>query len=329
MLQTFAAHTLSFFAAVSAPERPGSTTKDAPCVWFLTDLIGMPVVSEQGDRLGQVEDVLVRAGGDPAYFVLSYDAWFGAEERRFALPWGVLRASGAEAMRKDSARSFLLRLEPERLRAAPAFDASTWPSLANTEWTRDVDAYYAGDGARAGAVTAPITSADRASGSTADGSPARPPPLTWRATELRGLALATPRGDRLGELVQIALDARGRVSFATVAVGPVDVFRTSTAAVPWDSLVFALAGNDAEHLVVSLDATISKLELAPARTAGRPPGVEYCDAPWIARLYEYFRCAPYWSNGRERMATPRLPSAEHADRTPEHRSSREQGPKDV
>lgn len=97
---------------------------------------------------------------------------------------------------------------------------------------------------------------------------ARGPPSTpnaWRATRLGGVECATPEGDWLGGIEQIGIDTKGRVSFATVTVGPMGGSGQTVAAVPWDALNFALAGETGEHLLVTLDSTRAQLELAPPR----------------------------------------------------------------
>lgn len=264
----------------------GTGAKDAPCVWLLDDLIGMQVLSEQGDNLGQIEDVIVHVGGDASYAVLSLGAWSGASEKRLAMPWRVLRTVEAGKARQDSARTFVLLLDQGRLRSAPAFDEASWPTLANTDWAKAVDAYYAGDG---GAPSA---------------TELRLPPITWRATKLRGVELATPKGDRLGGLEQIAIDTNGRVSFATVAVGPMGGFGLTVSAVPWDALTFTLGGGADEQKLVTLDRTQAQLELAPQRPANRRAGTELCEPKWLARLYEYFACPPYWTSTGERVPLP-------------------------
>ena len=53
---------------------------------------GTPVYSDEGDKLGHIEDVMLhKASGQVAYAILSYGGFLGAGERYHPLPWSLLR----------------------------------------------------------------------------------------------------------------------------------------------------------------------------------------------------------------------------------------------
>ncbi len=260
---------------------PASDVKDAPCVWLTKDLIGMKVNSQQGDNLGKIEDVVVHPGGEPSYAVLSFGGWLGMGDKLFAMPWTVLKAVAPDTAKKDSASSLVLPLEKERLKTAPGFDKKSWPTMANPDWTKDVDAFYVGD-------KNPNTK-------KAIDAAARTSVITWRATELKGTDVRTPTGEDLGDIKEVAIDANGRVSYVALSVGGFLGVGERVVAVPWDALKFSLSGEKSDKKLVTLATTKKQLEAAPQFKDGKDDAASMCDPKWIAHVYEYFSVPMYTS----------------------------------
>jgi len=258
-----------------------SQAKAPPVVWLASDLIGMKVVTQKGESLGKIEDVVVHPGGEPSYAVLSFGGWLGMGDKLFAMPWSVLRTVEPNSAKKDSASSLVLPLDKERLKNAPGFDKKNWPILANPDWTKDVDTFYAGDVNPN--TKKPVDAAVRGS------------VITWRTTELKGSDVKTPTGEKLGDLKEVAIDSNGRVSFVAVSVGGFLGMGDRLVAVPWDSLTFSLAGEKGDTRLISLASTKKHLEGAPQFKEGKDSSVEMCDPKWIGKLYEYYSCPVYWS----------------------------------
>lgn len=256
-----------------------TSVKGPPCVWLTSDLIGMDVVSEQGDSLGKIEDVVVHPGGEASYAVLSFGGWLGMGDKLFAMPWTVLRSVEPDTAKPDSKRSLVLPLDKERLKTAPGFDKKHWPTVANADWTKDVDAFYVGD-------VNPNTK------KPADAS-ARTSVITWRATELKGTTVQTPTGEKLGDIRNIAIDSNGRVSYVALSVGGFLGVGDRVVAVPWDSMKFSLAGDKGDTRTITLAATKQQLEQAPQFKEGKEHCAQMCDPKWIGRVYEYFSCPAY------------------------------------
>jgi len=275
MYMTGALIGLSLFPGIwSGPKGP-------PCVWLASDLIGMKVVSEQGENLGKIEDVVTHPGGEISYAVLSFGGWLGMGDKLFAMPWSVLRAVEPDTAKKDSTRSLVLPLDKERLKTAPGFDKKNWPVMANPDWTKDVDAFYVGD------VnpnrTKPVAASSRSS------------VITWRATELKGTDVRTPTGEKLGDIKEIAIDTEGRVTYVAVSVGGFLGTGDRVVAVPWDSLNFSLGGDKGDKKLITLASTKQQLEQAPLFNGDKEHCKEMCDAKWIGRLYDHYSCPPYWT----------------------------------
>ena len=82
------------------------------------------VMNPQGQRLGEIEDVVLDVTtGKVAYAVLAFKRFPRPGEKWFALPWQALKQS-------KGLGTFLLAVEAQVLDAAPGFDRDRWPQQA-------------------------------------------------------------------------------------------------------------------------------------------------------------------------------------------------------
>lgn len=259
-----------------------SEAKSPPAVWLASDLVGMKVVSQEGESLGTIEDLVVHPGGEASYAVLSFGGWLGVGDKLFAMPWSVLRAVEPGSTKKDAANVLVLPLDKERLKAAPGFDKKNWPVIASPDWTKDIDAFYASD----------LKSDKRKAVDAA----ARTSVITWKASELKGAEVVTPTSEKLGDIKELAIDAKGRVNYVAVSVGGFLGIGDKVVAVPWGSLAFSLAGEKGDKRVISLATTKKQLEAAPEFKQGKDNCAAMCDPKWIGRVYDYYGCPTYWTS---------------------------------
>jgi len=267
-----------------------SEVKGPPCVWLASDLIGMKVVDKQGDSLGKIEDVVVHPGGEASYAVLSFGGWMGVGDKLFAMPWSVLRAVEPNTAKKDTAYSLVLPLDKERLKAAPGFSSKSWPTFASPDWTKEIDSFYASD--LKSDKKKPVEAAARTS------------VITWKASELKGVNVVTPTGEKLGDMREIAIDTNGRVNYVAISVGGFLGLGDKFVAVPWGSLVFSLAGDKGDKRVISLASTKAQLEQAPEFKQGPENGALMCEPKFISHVYEHFSCPVYWAPAPAPAGTP-------------------------
>jgi sporulation protein YlmC with PRC-barrel domain len=254
---------------------------NAPSVWLTSDLLGMDVVSTQGDSLGEIEDVVVHPEGETGYAVLSFGGWLGIGEKLFAMPWTVLRSVDRDAGELDTQRSLVLPLDKEKLKQAPGFDKDHWPAIANADWSRDVDTFYKG-------------SANPNTRKSVDAA-ARTSRITWKVSDLRGCAVVTPSGEALGEIKELAIDTDGRVSYVAMELDSKAGRGDRLIAVPWDSFEFSLRGGKGNDKRVTLSTARAQLEQAPRFIAGKEHSIEMCDTAWVARVHKHFGAKPYWT----------------------------------
>lgn len=267
----------------------GWSRAELPCVWLASDLIGMDVESPSGENLGDIHDVVVHPGGDASYAVLSYGGWLGIGDKLFALPWSVFEAVKHEGSGKDHDHKVVLPIDKERLKAAPGFDKNTWPVMANPDWTKDIDTYYAGD--MNPNVKRPVSAGARTSF------------VTWKASELKGANVETAGGEKLGDIKDLAIDVNGRVSYAAVSVGGFLGAGDTVVAVPWDALKFSTSGDKGDKKKITLATTKEQLQNAP-RFKKDDAGHEMCNPSWIGTVYDYYKVPHYSSSSATAPSKP-------------------------
>jgi len=107
-----------------------------PEVMAASDFEGEDVVNQQGETLGDIEEIMLDVrSGRIAYAVLAAGGFLGIGEKYFAIPWSALTLD-------TDRKCFMLNIDKERLKNAPGFDKDHWPSMADQRWAGDVHSYY-------------------------------------------------------------------------------------------------------------------------------------------------------------------------------------------
>jgi sporulation protein YlmC with PRC-barrel domain len=282
-----------------------SSTKSGPHICFAEDLIGMSVVSPQGEKLGKIEDVVVHPGGEVAYAVLSFGGFLGMGDKLFAIPWHMLKPEHAEHAEKGADKDksskdkdmdkdmeshseshkmhgpLVLAVEKEQLKNAPGFEKDHWPVMANADWAAGVDRYYGSSGEHKGHATE--ADAPRST-------------VIWRLSELKGYDVQSPEKKKLGDIKDVGIDAKGRASFVVISVGGALGVGGRLVAAPWDALQFSQeAGKDKK--LITLAISKERLELAPQVKESKEEQNEMCDPAWISKVYDFYSIQPYWKHG--------------------------------
>jgi sporulation protein YlmC with PRC-barrel domain len=93
-----------------------------------SDVVGMQVRNLQGERLGNIEDLVFDFDtGQIAYAVVNVGGFLGIGGRLVAVPLEALAAPRGE-------EHLLLNADRERLENAPGFDRNNWPDLDHPAW---------------------------------------------------------------------------------------------------------------------------------------------------------------------------------------------------
>jgi sporulation protein YlmC with PRC-barrel domain len=278
----------------STPTQSARTASHkTPQILLARDLVGRSVTNPANENIGKIEDVVVRPNGDIGFAVLSFGGVMGVGEKLFAIPWSLLKtgdpmlkepgdpaAQDAAHKRADNVK-IVLPIDKERLKNAPGFDKKNWPSLANADWTREVDTYYGPD------------TKDHQGRPMEAG--AKLSTVAFKASDLKGMNVETPSGDKLGDIEDVAVDIHGHVSYVVVSVGGFLGMGERHVAVPWRALQASTKEGDKKKLL--LPTTKERLEKAPQFSKAKDKWTQMTDPAWVETVYDYYSVEPYWTDG--------------------------------
>lgn len=108
----------------------------------VSKIIGTEVRNRQGQKLGEIKDVVLGTNGMVAYAVVNTGGFLGVRNRMHAIPWNALQKNSGD-------NHFLLDMDKERLTKAPGFDDKQWPNMADERWNSDVRGHYGNTGSPA------------------------------------------------------------------------------------------------------------------------------------------------------------------------------------
>lgn len=101
-----------------------------------TTIIGSYVFNPKGESLGEIREIVIDPqAGRVAYVVVAFGGFLGMGEKLFAIPSSSFAYNVAEG-------SYILDIDPERLKKAPGFDADHWPAMSDEKWNTDVYQFY-------------------------------------------------------------------------------------------------------------------------------------------------------------------------------------------
>jgi sporulation protein YlmC with PRC-barrel domain len=102
-----------------------------------SDLMDKNVNSQNGEKLGKVEDVVISHDGRVNFVVVS-----SADGDKFIpVPWRAFQtAQFSSAGAKD--KDLIANMDKNKFMSAPSFDKNNWPNLTSSEWENRVYGYY-------------------------------------------------------------------------------------------------------------------------------------------------------------------------------------------
>lgn len=111
----------------------GSASRGGAELVAADELEGDRVLDLDGEPIGVLEDVMIDLErGEVAYAIVAMD---GAGAALLPVPW--------IALHRDAARNcFVLEADAARVRGAPRFDRTRWPSMSDPAWAREVHRHY-------------------------------------------------------------------------------------------------------------------------------------------------------------------------------------------
>ena len=110
--------------------------KERADIYRASKLIGADVENLQGEKLGDIKDVVLDPEtGRITYAVLSFGGFMGMGEKLFAIPF--------EALKLDATREhFTLDVDKDKLKNAPGFDKNNPPKASDRTWGAEVYKFY-------------------------------------------------------------------------------------------------------------------------------------------------------------------------------------------
>jgi sporulation protein YlmC with PRC-barrel domain len=188
-------------------------------LYKMREILGQAVTTAQGKEVGHIENVIFDAAtGDLLYCVVSSGGVLGVGGTLRALPWDVLQGAADR-------RAFQLQIAEEQFQHAPHFDTDSWPDMMDRHWVDAIHVYYGKTprlGKNLGPDNAPVAQGPR--------------PVLRAASIVQGTVM-NPRGQRLGEIKDVVIDAAaGQVAYVVLAFGDVPLRREKWFALPWQAL---------------------------------------------------------------------------------------------
>jgi len=96
-------------------------------------LTGYLVRNRAGEDLGCIEELMVAPSSGAILYAILSPGGFGG--KLLAVPWSALLLDAEQ-------RVFILSIEGETLRNAPAFHEESWPDFADPHWTSEIHSYF-------------------------------------------------------------------------------------------------------------------------------------------------------------------------------------------
>lgn len=236
------------------PANPGSTqiAQTAAGEVDAGKLIGEEVYDAAGDKVGEIDSVMVDADGKVTSVVIDVSGWLESE-KLVAVAWSDLKTAEdgkiVSSLTRDSANAA----------AAYAYKDET---LRGKVMTESGEAYVVDETPADATATADATApanADAAANDTttavvnADGS--------LNASKLIGLDVQSPEDKKVGDIGEVVLDKGGQVQGVVVDVGGFLGIATHPVLLDWKDV--KLANQDGKDRAV-VNLTKEKLEQMPA-----------------------------------------------------------------
>ena len=215
-------------------------------------LIGQEVYDAKGEKVGEIDSVMVDPKGEVTSVVIDVSGWLESE-KLVAVAWSDLKTGEdgkiVSSLTKDSAE------------AAAAYNYAD-PNLRGQVLTESGERYAATDDAAAPAdttadadatATADTDATDNSAVMNADGS--------LNASKLIGLDVQSPEDKKVGDIGEVVLDKDGQVEGVVVDVGGFLGIATHPVLLDWKDVT--LASRDGKDQAV-VNLTKEKLEQMPA-----------------------------------------------------------------
>jgi sporulation protein YlmC with PRC-barrel domain len=103
----------------------------------VSKIIGKKVISQKGEDLGKIEDLMLNKEACLDYIILAPGGLLGTGDRLIPIPWKALK-TGAQA------DTIIIDMDKSQLEKAPSFESKTWPNVTDSEWYGKMREFFGG-----------------------------------------------------------------------------------------------------------------------------------------------------------------------------------------
>ena len=103
----------------------------------VSKILGKKVISEKGEDLGKIEDLVLSKEACLDYIILAPGGVLGTGDRLIPIPWKSVK-TGAQA------DTIIIDLDKSQLEKAPTFESKKWPNFTDSEWYGKIREFFGG-----------------------------------------------------------------------------------------------------------------------------------------------------------------------------------------
>ncbi|MFA6217980.1 MAG: PRC-barrel domain-containing protein [Candidatus Omnitrophota bacterium] len=103
----------------------------------VSKILGKKVISQKGEDLGKIEDIVLSKDGCLDYIVLAPGGLLGTGDRLIPIPWKSVK-TGAQA------DTIIVDIDKVQLEKAPNFESKKWPNFTDSEWYGKIREFFGG-----------------------------------------------------------------------------------------------------------------------------------------------------------------------------------------
>jgi sporulation protein YlmC with PRC-barrel domain len=224
-------------------------------------LIGQGVYDANGDKVGDIDSVMVDDKGKVTSVVIDVSGWLESE-KLMSVEWSDLKTG------EDN--KIVSSLTKDAAKAATAYEY-TDPNLRGQVLTESGERYEAADADAATDADADATT-EQTAAATADADADATSAVinadgSLNASKLIGLDVQSPEDKKVGDIGEVVLDKEGQVEGVVVDVGGFLGIATHPVLLDWKDVT--LASQDGKDRAI-VNLTKEKLEQMPAYEVSKP-----------------------------------------------------------
>ncbi len=101
----------------------------------VNNIVGKKVISQKGEDLGTVDDLVLNENGCLDYLILGHGGVLGIGDRLVPIPWKAVKTG-------SQADTVIVDVDKEQLTKAPSFESKKWPNFSDSEWYGKIREFF-------------------------------------------------------------------------------------------------------------------------------------------------------------------------------------------